>query len=88
MDISKLFTPGEGLYNGPRPYDSVRTFQNYRLGQGTLEDFITAFDGELPFLPVCYRMGVVVYSRALEGVGTVSEDQPFYRMQEWRMRDG
>ena len=85
MDISKLFTPGEGLYNGPKPYDSVRTFNNYRLGMGTLEDFITAFDGELPFIPVCYRMGIVVYSRSLEGVGELSENQPFYHMQDWRI---
>ena len=88
MDISRLFTPGEGLYNGPRPYDSVRTFSNYRLGLGTLEDFITAFESELPFIPICYRMGIVVCTRSLEGVGEVSEDQPFYDMQHWRINRG
>ncbi len=88
MDISKLFTPGEGLYNGPRPYDSVRTYNNYRLGMGTLEDFIEAFDSELPFIPICYRMGMMIYSRTLEGVGEVSENQPFYNMQNWRINKG
>lgn len=85
MDIGKLFTPGEGLYNGPKPYDSVRTYNNYRLGLGTLEDFIAAFNSELPFIPLCYRMGMVVYSRTLEGVEDVSENQPFYHMQNWRI---
>lgn len=88
MDISKLFTPGEGLYNGPKPYDSVRTYNNYRLGMGTLEDFIEAFDSEIPFIPICYRMGMIIYSRTLEGVGEVSEDQPFYNMQNWRINKG
>lgn len=83
MDISDLFTPGEGLYNGPQPYDSVRTYDNYIKGVGTLEEFITAFEGELPFIPMCYRMGIIVYTRSLEGVGEVSEDQPFYNMQNW-----
>ena len=83
MDIGKLFTPGEGLYNGPRPYDSVRTYTSYRLGQGTLEDFITAFQNELPFIPICYRMGMVVYARTLDGVEDISEDQPFYHMETW-----
>ena len=85
MDISKLFTPGQGLYNGPKPYDSMRTYNNYRLGSGSLEDFITAFENEIPFIPICYRMGVVVYSRSLEGVEEVSENQPFYHMQYWRI---
>ena len=83
MDIGKLFTPGEGLYNGPQPYDSVRTYISYRLGQGTLEDFITAFQNELPFIPICYRMGMVVYARTLDGVEDISEDQPFYHMETW-----
>lgn len=85
MDIGKLVTPGEGLYNGPKPYDSMRTYNNYRLGTGTLEDFITAFNGELPFIPLCYRMGMIIYSRTLEGVEEVSENQPFYHMQDWRV---
>lgn len=83
MDIGDLFTPGEGLYNGPQPYDSVRTYDNYIKGEGTLEEFINAFEGELPFIPICYRMGIIVYKRSLEGVGEVSEDQPFYNMQNW-----
>ena len=85
MDIGKLFTPGEGLYNGPLPYDSVRTYTNYRLGQGPIEEFITAFESELPFIPLCYRMGIAVYARSIEGVGEICEDQLFYNMQEWKI---
>lgn len=85
MDIGALFTQGEGLYNGPLAYDSVRTYTNYRLGLGKLEDFINAFEGELPFIPLCYRMGMTVYARSIEGVGDVTEDQPFYGMQNWKV---
>lgn len=83
MDIGDLFTPGEGLYSGPQPYDCLKTYDNYIKGSGTLEDFITAFESELPFIPICYRMGIIVYTRSLEGVGRVSENQPFYNMQNW-----
>ena len=55
---------------------------------GTLEDFIEAFDSELPFIPICYRMGMMIYSRTLEGVGEVSENQPVYNMQNWRINKG
>ena len=85
MDIGALFTPEQGLYNGPVPYDSVRTYTNYRIGLGQLEDFITAFEDELPFIPLCYRMGMAVYARSLEGVEDISEDQLFYNMQQWRV---
>ena len=85
MDIGKLFTPGEGLYNGPLPYDSMRTYTNYRLGLGGINDFITAFESELPFIPICYRMGMSVYARSIEGVGDISKDQIFYGMQRWKV---
>lgn len=83
MDIGDLFTPDNGLYSGPQPYDCMQTYNNYIKGSGTLEDFITAFESELPFIPICYRMGIIVYTRSLEGVGEVSENQPFYNMQDW-----
>ncbi len=83
MDISELFTPGEGLYTGPQPYDCMTTYENYITSNGTLEDFISAFEDELPFIPLCYRMGMIIYARSLEGVGDVSESQPFYNMQDW-----
>ncbi len=85
MDIGALFTPEQGLYNGPLAYDSVRTYTNYRLGLGQIEDFITAFESELPFIPLCYRMGMAVYARSLEGVGNIAEDQLFYNMQQWKV---
>ncbi len=85
MDIGDLFTPEQGLYNGPLAYDSVRTYTNYRLGLGSIEDFITAFEGELPFIPLCYRMGMAIFARSLEGVGNISEGQLFYNMQQWKV---
>ena len=85
MDIGALFTPEQGLYNGPLPYNSVRTYTNYRLGLGDIADFITAFDNELPFIPLCYRMGMAVYARSLEGVDNISKDQLYYQMQRWKV---
>ncbi len=85
MDIGSLFTPEQGLYNGPLPYDSVRTYTNYRLGLGGIDEFVTAFERELPFIPICYRMGMAVFARSIEGVGNISEDQPFYQMQSWKI---
>ena len=85
MDIGVLFTPEQGLYNGPLPYDSVRTYTNYRLGLGGIQEFITSFEGELPFIPLCYRMGMAIYARSIEGVGNICEDQLFYGMQQWKV---
>ena len=85
MEFALLFSPGEGLYNGPLPCESVRTYTNYRLGLGQIEDFITAFEGELPFIPLCYRMGMTIYARSIEGVGNICEDQLFYGMQNWKV---
>lgn len=85
MDIGDLFTPDKGLYNGPKAYDCIKSYDSYIKGSGSLEDFISAFESELPFIPLCYRMGVIVYTRSLDGVGEVSENQPFYSMQDWNV---
>ncbi len=83
MDIGDLFTPGAGLYNGPQPYDCMRSYDSYIKGKGSIEDFISSFESEIPFIPLCYRMGIIVYTRSVDGVGKVSENQPFYNMQNW-----
>ena len=85
MDIGALFTQDQGLYNGPLAYDSVRTYTNYKLGMGKIDDFVTAFESELPFIPLCYRMGMAIYARSIEGVDNICKDQLFYHMQQWKV---
>jgi len=83
MDFSQLFTPNEGLYFGPSPQQTIDAWNSYRNGVVTIDKVLQAFESELPFIPVCYRLGIACYSRSLNAKMNVSESDPFWGMQDW-----
>lgn len=83
MDISPLFMPGTGLYTGPQPAGCVTFFNGYRDGTATLSELVEAFESDLPYIPVCFRLGMVCYTRSLSATMDVSESDPFHGIQLW-----
>ena len=83
MDFTVLFTPGRGLYTGPSPTDTINAYNNYIGGALKLADVIEAFDSDLPFIPICYRLGMVCYTRSLSANMDVSESDHFRNMHLW-----
>lgn len=53
--------------------------------ESKLSILINTFNNELPFIPVCYRMGISCYTRTLNGEIKTTEDDPFYNIQDWFM---
>lgn len=84
MDISALFTPGSGLYTGPVPEFCSSAYNNYLQSQATLAEFVEAFDMDTPYIPLCFRLGMVCYSRALTANMNISESNLFLNMHEWK----
>lgn len=85
MDISKLFTPNLGLYYGQRPQQTIDSWNNYLNGMVGIESFIASFETEMPFIPVCYRLGMVCCSRSLDVVMDISESDPFKGLEKWEV---
>jgi len=85
MDFSQLFTPNEGLYYGPRPQQTIDAWNNYLSGTVTIDQVIQAFETELPFVPICYRLGIACYSRSLDAKMNISESDPFWGMESWNV---
>ncbi|MDR1001848.1 MAG: ABC transporter substrate-binding protein [Oscillospiraceae bacterium] len=83
MDISKLFLSKHGLYYGPLPAMTVNAYNEYLAGRAELTAVIDAFNEELPFIPICYRLGMVCYTRSLSAAVDVSESDPFLGMERW-----
>lgn len=50
-----------------------------------MADFLTAFNDELPVIPICYRGGLILYSRAITVPVTSTEDDAFYNIHEWTL---
>lgn len=68
-----------------KPGEITLTTQNaykgYYNGKYTLQDLITAFTAELPVIPICFRSGLVIYSKSLGSGLTPSRTELFYGIQ-------
>ena len=85
MDFSELFTPNRGLYYGNTPQQTIQAWNSYLNGSATIADVIQSFETEMPFIPVCYRLGMACYSRSLSAAMNISESDPFWGMEDWDM---
>ena len=85
MDIQKLITPGLGLYSGPAPETTVQAWKGFKSGGVALEDFVDAFESDIPFIPVCYRLGMVCYTRGVSANMNVTQSNLFLDMDTWEV---
>lgn len=83
MDFSDLFTPDRGLYYGLSPATTIDAWNRYLSGDAEIADVIEGFESELPFIPVCYRLGMVCFSRSLSANMDVTESDFFLHMSLW-----
>ena len=65
-------------------YDEYRALMS---GELSMSDFCRAFESEMPFIPVCYRCGVEIYSRDFtsEIKGTCYDN--FYNIDSWSIKE-
>lgn len=83
MDFSDLFTPNSGVYYGLTPEVTITAWNSYLDGSGDIAGVIEAFEEEYPFIPICYRLGMVCYSRSVNAHMDVTESDLFYDMDNW-----
>lgn len=95
MDLSAFFSHG-GAANAVMEAEvedgyweinpSVDAYSKFVSGSMSLSDFCLLFDKEAPFVPVCYRNAVQVYSREFttEISGTCYDN--FYGIDKWQTK--
>lgn len=87
MDLSPFFTSrGESHYGIALDIiNADEAYFRYRSGETELEDFLTAFDESMPFIPLLYRNGQFCYSRSLSGITDVTENDLFASIAQWEL---
>ena len=60
---------------------SLNAYKGYYNGKYTLQDLITAFTAELPVIPICFRSGLVIYSKSLGAGLTPTRTELFHGIQ-------
>jgi peptide/nickel transport system substrate-binding protein len=77
MDLSPLF---DSAVNYGVPV--FEFYSAYRAGAVTIEEFLETFYSDCPFLPLCYREGVLSYSVNLKGKLRSTPTDIFYNIEE------
>lgn len=82
MDLDPLFG-GAACYGIDADGEAAEAYARYRAGEGTLQDFLTAFGEELPYIPLLWRCGFAGYDRRLLTVTPHGYD-PYYGIADWQ----
>ncbi len=85
MDLSQFFSPfGEAAYGiNFESCFSDEAYFSYKSGEGTIDEFISSFMSELPFIPLLYRNGRLCYTRKVTSDVSAAEGSIFGDIHKW-----
>ncbi len=78
---SELSSVEEILAPGEITLTSADAYIGFYNGEYTLQDLITAFNAELPVIPICFKNGMVIYSDRFGNGITPSATELFHGIQ-------
>ena len=73
--VEQAYLPGEITLT------TVDAYKGFYSGKYNLQDLITAFNAELPVIPICFRNGLVIYSDRFGNGITPSKTELFHGIQ-------
>lgn len=82
MDLDPLLASGEAGYGIAADSAATQAYQRYRGGESTLQEFIAAFEQDMPYIPLCWRCGFAAYDRRLNTV-TPHGYAPYFEFFNW-----
>lgn len=84
MDLSLFFSP-EGAANYGLSSDSAtaKAFYDWRAGAVDTDTFAQVFLQDQPFVPICFRSGVLYYVKELQMEGGVCENDLYANLYAW-----
>lgn len=83
MDITPLFQGGAAGYGAPAQSATQTAFAGWRAGAVTLASLADTFRTEMPFIPLCFRVGTVAYNSSLKGTVAPTASDIFLGMENW-----
>ena len=84
MDLSMFFAPDGAAGYGLSPDSaSAKAFYDWRAGTVETNMFAQVFLQEQPFVPLCFRSGVLYYAKELQMEGGVCENDLFANLYSW-----
>ncbi len=84
MNLDCFFSEkGSARYGIDSSGVTSRAYYDFAAGSADIGTFVSVFETELPFVPLCYREAMSYYSRELSFEGDISEAEPFRDVYCW-----
>lgn len=84
MSLSSFFSPDGVAFCGACMTEALaNSYAAWRAGTVSSDTFFEAFYGEMPFVPLCFRSGVLCYSRSIKSAVTASKQNPYENIADW-----
>ena len=82
MSLRPLLAGGAASY-GISHSGAATAYGQYLSGAATLEQLLTAFAEDMPYIPLCWRSGLAAYDRRLTTVTPTGQD-PYSGFADWQ----
>ncbi len=83
MSLRPLLAGGNASYGVARSGAAAKAYGRYLKGEITLAEFVTAFSGDMPYIPLCWRYGAAGFDRRLT-LATPTGYDPYYGIAGWQ----
>lgn len=83
MDLNAFFGGSGAAAHGIWNKTSADAYRSFLAGEINLDAFMEAFSQDVPFIPLCYRKGIVASVKELNGTQSATTYDLFADIEEW-----
>lgn len=82
MSLRPMLAGGDASYGVARSGEAAKAYAGYLKEENTLAEFLTAFAGDMPYIPLCWRYDAAGFDRRLTGATPTGYD-PYHGVAGW-----
>ena len=83
MNLSALFGDNRAVYGISAADTTATAYSEYLGGNISLEAFTNSFLQNMPFAPICFRMGALIYSNDITPAADSDMSNTYKNIYEW-----
>ena len=83
MNLSALFGDNRAIYGISAADTTATAYSEYLSGNISLEAFTNSFLQNMPFAPICFRMGALIYSNDITPAADSDMSNAYKNIYEW-----
>lgn len=87
MNLSALFGSGSVIYGTAASDTTASAYDEYKNGNISLASFTNSFLQNMPFAPICFRQGALVYAKTIYPAADCDIGNVYKNIYEWNIRE-